>query len=266
MRLFPVSTLLAAGVVAACGPVGEKEPIFLEGRAVAPSGDSLLAITKSDFPGVIIYDRRSGSLDTLGVGELESPLHVQWHDGHWYVSDSRDGLAWIAVFTPDGRLERDIDVDSLTAVLHQFAVLPDGSIVLETRDDQLVALSDDTVRTLALIEPSTRTGLLAASQGGALHLVPHKSITLYNELGKIRWRADWDWEDTVFIIDISVDSQGRPSVLAGREGYDEFMVFGLSPSTGEVVRWQKGPSSSFSADRYGTIEPTQVSRWTGSGT
>jgi hypothetical protein len=265
MRATVSFIVMTAATITACQPIGENELILLEGRAVAPAGDSILAITGSNIPGVLLFDRRTRTVDTLGAAGLESPAHIQWHENRWYVSDARDGLAWITVFGADGRVERDMNVDSITAVLHQFAVLPSGEIVLETRDDKLVALGENGIRTLALMEPSPRTGLLAAAQGGVLHLVPHKTITLYNELGKIRWRVDWEWDDTVFIIDISVDSQGRPNVLAGREGYDEFMVFGFSPFTGEVVRWQEGPSSTFSVNRFGNIEPDQPTRWTGSG-
>lgn len=242
-------------LVTGCEPVGDNELIFLDGRAAAPAGDSLVAVTSSQVSGILVYDRRTGAVDTLGAGALNSPAHVQWHDGRWYVSDARDGLAWIVVLAADGSVERQINVDSVTAVLHQFAVLPSGGIALETRDDQLVTLDDGLVTGLALIESSQRTGLLAAAQGGVLHLVPQRAITLYNELGKIRWRVDWEWDDTVFIIDISVDSRGRPNVLAGREGFDQFMVFGFSPFTGEVVRWQEGHSATFSVDRFGEIIP-----------
>ena len=55
-----MAPLIAATVVAvmACAPVGDQELIFLEGRAVAPAGDSLLAITGSDISGVLLFDRR----------------------------------------------------------------------------------------------------------------------------------------------------------------------------------------------------------------
>jgi hypothetical protein len=257
--IVPLTTILALTV--ACAPVADDELIFLDGRAVAPAGDSVLAMTGSQIPGVLLYHRHTDAADTLGAAELESPTHVQWTGDRWYVSDSRDGLAWIIVFGPDGRVERRFDVDSITGVLHQFAVLPDGSIVLETRDDRLISLKDDSVRTFALIEESPRTGLLAGARGGVLHLVPHKAITLYNERGQIRWRVDWEWDETVFVIDISIDSRGRPNVLAGREGHDEFMVFGFAPETGEVVRWREGPRSTFSVDHWGDIEPDELSHW-----
>jgi hypothetical protein len=255
MRSTALFTIALASITAACEPLGDDELIFLEGRAAAPAGDSLVAVTSSHARGILVHDRVTGAVDTLGTDVLYSPAHVQWHDGRWYVSDARDGLAWIVVLAADGRLERQISVDSITAVLHQFAVLPSGRIVLETRDDQLVAVGDGEHTTFALAESSQRTGLLAAAQGGVLHLVPQRAVTLYNELGKIRWRVDWGWDDTVFVIDISVDSHGRPNVLAGREGHDEFMVFGFSPFTGEVVRWQEGPSATFSVERFGEIAP-----------
>jgi len=255
MRTTALCTIVISSVLVGCEPVGDNELIFVEGRAAAPAGDSLVAVTSSQVSGILVHNRRTGAVDTLGAGVLYSPAHIQSQDGRWYVSDARDGLAWMVVLAADGRVESQFSLDSVTAVLHQFAVLPSGGIILETRDDQLVSLEDGRVTTFALVESSQRTGLLAAAQGGVLHLVPQKAITLYNELGKIRWRVDWGWDDTVFIIDISVDSRGRPNVLAGRQGHNEFMVFGFSPLTGEVVRWQEGPGATFSVDRFGEIIP-----------
>jgi len=251
---YPLA-LLAGVLLQACDAPSQTELIFVDGRAVAPAGDSVLAIANPTLPGVLLFNRLTNKTDTLGIDELVSPTHLQWQGGHLYVSDVRDGRAWIVVFGASGEVEQRIDVDSITAVPHQFAVLPDGRIVLETRDDQLVAFGEDSTSTFALIESSPRTGLLAAVQGGVLHLVPQRTITLYNEMGKIRWRVDWEWADNVFITDISVDSRGRPNLLAGRQGYDGFMVFGFSPSTGEVLRWQEGPNATFSVGAYGDIEP-----------
>lgn len=258
MRSSYPLTLLAGVLLQACDAPSQAELIFVDGRAVAPAGDSVLAISRPTLPGVLLFHRLTGKTDTIGNG-LVSPTHLQWHGGRLYVSDVRDGRAWIVVFGANGEVERRIDVDSITAVPHQFAVLPDGRIVLETRDDQLVAFGEDSISTFALIESSTRTGLLAAVQGGVLHLVPQRTFTLYNEMGKIRWRVDWEWADDVFITDISVDSRGRPNLLAGRQGHDGFMVFGFSPFTGEVVRWQEGPNATFSVGAYGDIEPADSS-------
>ena len=262
MRQLAFAAILAAFTASACEPIPDNELIFLDGRATAPVGDTLIAITSSELSGVLLFDRRTRTVDTLGFTELDSPAHIQWENNRWYVSDVRDGRASIVVFTAAREFERRLDVDSISGALHQFAVLPDGSIVLETRDDRLVALGTDEISTFALIESSQRTGLLAAAQGGVLHLVPQASVTLYNELGKIRWRVEWDWDDTVFITDISVDSKGRPNVLAGRDGFDGFMVFGFSPLTGEVVRWREGPGVTFSMDRFGEIEPDSAGLWT----
>jgi hypothetical protein len=261
MRSSVLVALLAGVLLQACDAPSQAELIFLDGRAVAPAGDSILAISRPTLPGVLVFNRHSGRTDTLGTDELVSPTHLQWHDGRLYVSDARDGRAWIVIFGARGQVEQRIDVDSITAVQHQFAVLPDGRMVLETRDDQLVALHADSISTFALIESSPRTGLLGAVQGGVLHLVPHRTVTLYNEMGKIRWRVEWEWADNVFITDISVDSRGRPNILAGREGYDGFMVFGFSPFTGEVVRWQEGPNATFSIGAYGDIQPDDSSPW-----
>jgi hypothetical protein len=257
---FPLA-LLAGALLQSCDAPSQAELIFLDGRAVAPAGDSVLAISRPTLPGVLIFNRLTRKTDTLGIDELVSPTHLQWHDGRLYVSDVRDGRAWIVVFGAGGEVEQRIDVDSITAVQHQFAVLPDGRIVLETRDDRLVAFREDSISTFALIESSPRTGLLVADQGGVLHLVPHRKVTLYNEMGKIRWRVDWQWADNVFITDISVDSRGRPNILAGREGFEGFMVYGFSPFTGEVVRWQEGPNATFSVGAYGDIEPDDSSPW-----
>jgi hypothetical protein len=43
------------------------------------------------------------------------------------------------------------------------------------------------------------------------------------------------------------------------------MVFGFSPFTGEVVRWQEGPNSTFSVDRFGEIQPDRGSKWMAAG-
>ncbi|UCG86959.1 MAG: hypothetical protein JSW71_24225 [Gemmatimonadota bacterium] len=243
-------------------PGPDLEPVFVDGRAVAPSGDTLLAITAPGMPGVLLYDRRDGTKQWMGVDELSSPAHVQWSEGHWYVSDVNDGLALVTVFTPDGRLADRLDLASHAAVAHQFAVLPGGQIIVETADDRLVAIRGDSVVTFALIDESPRTGMLVAARGGVLHVVPNRTLTLYNGLGKIRWRKEWPWVESLFLTDLAVDSRGRPMILAGLEGRDGFVVYGLDAITGEVIIWMEGPTATFSIRKYGDIQPDTPSNWT----
>ncbi len=264
-RSSPLLAALAASVVTACDRPGPgAEPIFVDGRAVVPVGDTLLAMTGSAVPGVLLYDRRTSTVDTLGADELLSPTHVQWTNGRWYVSDVREGHPWIVVFSAQGTVERRIDLDTLASAPHQFAVLPDGRPVLEAGDGRLVMLDDDSTVIFALAQTSSRTGLLVAARGGVLHAVPDRTITLYNALGKIRWRIDWPWFERAFITDIAVDSRGRPHVLAGEQGRDIFQVFGLSPVTGEAVRWSdESSTATFAVRQLGDIKPDSAVRWLG---
>ncbi|MEJ2237202.1 MAG: hypothetical protein P8X82_02805 [Gemmatimonadales bacterium] len=262
------SMLLAFPVmlVVACDAPGlDMEPVFVNGRAVAPLGDSLLAIILPEKPGVMLYDRRTNTGEILGDDALHSPAHLQWVDDRLYVSDIVDGRPRIVVLTVTGEVNRQIDLGPMAAAAHQFAVLPNGDIITETTDDRLLAVEGDSGSTFALVEASPRTGFLVAARGGVLHAVPDKSLTLYNGLGKIRWRVDWPWEESAFVADLAVDSHGRPLVLAGNEGTEGFVVFGLDPVTGEVSRWMEGPSSTFSISRYGEIQPDSASPWLGAG-
>jgi hypothetical protein len=166
------------------------------------------------------------------------------------------------VFSVAGGLERLIAIDSLVSAPHQFAVLPDGRVVVEAPDGRLLALSGDSVTTFALTPRSERTGLLVAARGGVLHAVPDRAITLYNAQGNIRWRLDWPWNSSAFVADLSVDSQGRPHVLAGEAGRSGFIVFGLLPETGEVGRWSEaGPFATFVVRPLGDIMPDSAYRW-----
>jgi hypothetical protein len=253
-------------IVASCGTPGpDLDPVFVDGRAVASSGDSVLAITATGTPGVVLYDRRSGARTAIGTERLASPAHVQWNDGRWYVSDVAEGRAAVVVLDAGGTPIDRVELGSLAAVAHQFAVLPDGQIVVETADDRLVAVSADSVTTFALIDESPKTGMLLAVRGGVLHVVPHRTLTLYNGLGKIRWRIEWPWVDTLFLTDIAVDSHGRPMILAGHEGREGFVVFGLDANTGEVIIWMEGPTATFSVRKYGDIQPDDAANWLGGG-
>jgi hypothetical protein len=264
MRYSNLAVLTLA--LTACGiPGPDSEPLFVDGRAVASSSDSVLAITSAGTPGVLLYDPRTGSRTTLGAEDLKSPAHVQWNDGMWYVSDVDEGRAEIAVFDSNGTLIDRVMLGSVATVAHQFAVLHDGQMVVETADDRLVAVTADTVTTFALIDESPRTGMLLAVRGGVLHVVPHRTLTQYNGLGKIRWRVEWPWVETLFLTDIAVDSHGRPMILAGHEGREGFVVFGLDANTGEVIVWMEGPTATFSVRKYGDIQPDRPAEWLGAG-
>ena len=264
MRYSILATLVL--IAAACGiPGPDSTPLFVDGRAVASSSDGVLAITSAGTPGVVLYDQDTRSRTKIGADDLASPAHVQWNDGLWYVSDVDEGRAEIAVFDSNGTLIDRVMLGSVATVAHQFAVLPDGQIVVETADDRLVAVTADTITTFALTDESPRTGMLLAVRGGVLHVVPHRTLTLYNGLGKIRWRVEWPWVDALFLTDIAVDPHGRPMILSGHEGRDGFVVFGLDANTGEVIVWMEGPTATFSIRKYGDIQPDSPAEWLGAG-
>jgi hypothetical protein len=196
---------------------------------------------------------------------LTSPFHAQEVGGRWFVSDVDGGRPSIAVVSADGALERRIPLDTLATAPHQFAVLPDGRVVLEMPDHRLVSLSaDGELTTFAIIEEGDRPGLLVAAAGGVLHALPHRSITLYNAQGNLRWRLPWPWHEGAFVTDLAVDARGRYHVLAGEEGRNTFVVFTLSHTSGEVLRWSvPGPYATFVVDRLGQIEPDTADRWLG---
>ena len=246
----------ATALVTACDPPPSSDLIFVNGRAVAAAGDSLLAYTMAGEGGLVVMQRGGASRDTLGRDILSSPFHVQEHAGHWFVSDVADGRAGIVELTAAGELVRRRHVDTLVAAPHQFALLPDGRIVLESPTGILIALAEDSVATFAIVTQGTRTGLLVAVRGGVLHAAPGQWVTFYNANGNIRWRLTWPWGDQAFVGDLGVDAQGRPHVIAGEQGTSGFVVFSLSPITGEVVRWSEpGPYATFAIDRLGDIEP-----------
>lgn len=260
MRLAPTSLPWAgalAGALGACGPSGPApQPIFIDGRAVTAVGDTLLAFTRSGLPVVLLLHRASGAVDTLGRGTLHSPLHIQFDNDRWYVSDVEDGRPSIAVFSRDGRVERRVELAGIGAVPHQFAVLPDHRIVVEMTDGRLVALVGDSIATFVDARGGPKTGLVAAAGGGVVQALPDKHLTLYNQFGHIRWRIDWPWAETAFVTDLTVDANGRIHVIAGIPSENNFVVFGLAATTGEVVRWSTpGPYASFAVDFLGEIRP-----------
>ena len=264
MNRTNIATIAAILALSACEPAGlGVEPLFIDGRAVAVSSDSVLAITAPGVSGVLLIDQRTDARQTIGAGQLTSPAHVQWNEGLLYASDVDGGRPQVVMFSPSGELLDRIDLGPTAAVPHQFAVLPDGQIVFETTDDRLVALQGDSVDTFALNDSSRKTGMMVAARGGVLHAIPHRTLTLYNGLGRIRWRIEWPWSESAFVADLAMDSRGRPLVLAGEEGSEGFVVFALDPVTGEITLWTEGPSATFSSRTFGNIRPDSVANWIG---
>jgi len=264
MKRTHIVAIIATLALSACELAGPRtEPLFVDGRAVAVSSDSVLAITAAGVSGVLLIDQRTGARQSIGADQLTSPAHIQWNEGRLYVSDVDGGRPQVVVFAPGGELLDRIDLGPIAAVAHQFAVLPDGQIVFETTDDRLVALQGDSVHTFALNDPSPKTGMLVAARGGVLHAVPHRTLTLYNGLGRINWRVEWPWSESAFIADLAIDSRGRLLVLAGEQGGEGFVVFALDPITGEVMMWTEGPSATFSTRAYGNIRPDSTGNWIG---
>lgn len=270
MRLAPRHWLWAdvlAGALGACGPSGPApQPIFIDGRAVTAVGDTLLAFTRSGLPAVLLLNRRSQVVDTLSHGALHSPLHIQFSHDRWYVSDVEQGRPSVTVFSRDGRLEQRIDLARVGAVPHQFAVLPDNRLVVEAPDGRLVALLGDSSTTFVDARGGPKPGLVVAASGGVVQALPGKHLTLYNQFGHIRWRIDWPWAETAFVTDLTVDANGRIHAIAGIPSENNFVVFGLAATTGEVVRWSTpGPHASFTVDYLGEIRPDTTQRRDGNG-
>ncbi|HEY2825038.1 MAG TPA: hypothetical protein VGI83_05790 [Gemmatimonadales bacterium] len=254
-----------AAIVIACNRAGSgPQPIFIDGRAVTTVGDTIVAMTRSGGHAVIVRDQRTGALRRLGEGALHSPLQVQWAAGRWYVSDLDQGSYGIVEFSPPGALERRVALDTLTRTPHQFAVLPDGRIVVEGSGRRLLAISRDSITTFARTDSGRKPGLLVAASGGVLLALPDKSITLFNAFGNVRWRIDWQWLETAFFTDVSVDAEGRIHFMAGVPSEGKFIVYSLSPINGEVVRWSEpGPYATFVVDRFGVLTPDSAANWAG---
>ncbi len=264
-RLRFLTTLATLLALTACDPVGQSaELVFVDGRAVAQAGDSVYAFTALDLQGIKLYNRFTSETASLGEEDLASPWQIQWINDKWYVSDVENGQPIIAVFTHDGELESRINLDGIASSPHQFAVLPDGRIVVEASDDRLVAYDGDSVTTFAIVETGPITGLVTAARGGVIHVVPDGVITLYNGLGNIRWRLEWPWDSTIFGVDLAVDGQGRTHILTGQGTEGNFIVFGFSPETGEVIRWsEEGLLATFLVGRLGEYFPDNASNWAG---
>lgn len=265
LRRVGAAVCVATFVIVACSvPDRIGQPIFVDGRAVEPVADSLLAMTRSGSGGVFVRDRRSGMIDTIGADHLTSALHVQEAAGKWYVSDAENGRSSIVVLSGEGTLELRIPTDGLTTTPHQFAVLAEGRIVLESRDGGLIALSGDSVSTFALTERGQQPALLVAARGGVLHALPGHYITLYNRLGNIVWRIDWPWLETAVVTDLAVDAVGRYHVFTAFPTEESFRVYTLSEINGEVIRWS-GPSvnATFVVRRLGEVVADEAKRWLG---
>jgi hypothetical protein len=254
------------GLAACSGGPRPVDPIFVDGRAVTAVGDSLIAFTRQGDSGVIVRDRRSGEVVRHGARALASPHQIQQVGGRWYVSDTGEAGARLVVFTSGWEVEREVALAGVASAPHQFAVLPDGRIVVEAPDGRLVVAPldpTDTSATFALVERGPIAGLVVGVAGGILHAVPQRHLTLYNEHGNIRWRVSWPWRDDAFVTDIAVDVTGRIHVLAGAPAGDGFVCFTVSAATGEVVRWSgPGPAATFTVDRVGEISPDSSARWT----
>jgi len=254
-----------AGVLAlflgCAAPASTFEPIFLSGRAVEPDGDSLFAVTARDAGALVVYDRAGNLRDTLGRGILHNPDHVQIVGDRWYVSDVQDGKPEVVVLDRAGTLQRRIPLGDVATQSHQFAVLPDGAIVVEGHEGRLVAVRGDSVTTFAVVEVGNRPSLMLGAGGGVLHAIPDKTITLYNGFGHIRWRVEWPWAQTAFVSDVGEDSRGRIHFIAGVTQDNTFIAYSMTPGTGEVVRWSEPQRvGSFVVDRLGEIREA-TGRW-----
>lgn len=205
---------------------------------------------------------RGGEVRELGAGILHSPWHIQWSNGEWYVSDIEDGKPSVVVLSQTGELRRRIALERYTITPHQFAVLPDGRIVVEAPDARLLAVAGDSSSVFTVTERAAKTGLLVAASGGVLHAVPDRYITLYNQFGHIRWRLEWPWARTAYVTEIAIDPQSRIHVLAGVPNDGTFIVYSLSNLTGEVVIWSlPSRKPTFIVDRLGQIKPTEAEKW-----
>ena len=268
VRLMSVGTLVGVLSATGCDDRGNDAIVFFAGRAVETIGDSILAVTSSSDNALLVLDLNTNAIDTIGRGIIHSPFHVQFLDGRWYVSDVRDSKPAVRVFSraTDGEwvLVRDIDLTDHTLVPHQFAVLPDGRVVVEANDDRLIAVSEDSVTTFALTESGPRPSIIVAARGGVLHAVPDRYITLYNGFGNIRWRTEWPWSSDAFVTDIAIDQRSRIHVLAGipKVGEGLFRVYSLVGETGEVVWWSDpGERATFSVNFFGDVTADDTGRW-----
>lgn len=209
----------------------------------------------------MVFDRTGQLHDTLGLGILNNPDHVQIMGDAWYVSDVTGGHPEIVVLGRDGTLRRRVPLAGIASHPHQFAVLPDGAIVVEGSAGRLLAVRGDSVSTFAVVEVGRRPSLVVGVGGGVLHAIPDQTITLYNAFGNIRWRVEWPWAETAFVSDIGEDSHGRIQIIAGVAADNTFIAYSMTPGTGEVVRWSEPQrQGSFVANRLGAVREA-TGRW-----
>jgi hypothetical protein len=255
--------LVAVALTAGCdGGAPRWDPIFLDGRAVAVAGDTLLAFTRQGDARITVRDRRTGATYARGENALTSPYHVQAQGGHWYVSDTEEGRSRIVVFSSDWELERELSLDDVAATPHQFAVLPDGRIVVEAPAGGLVTLTDDAPQPFAAAAASTRPAIIVAAGGGVLHAAHGTEIALYNENGNLRARRPWPWNERAYVTDLSVDWRGRIHALVGGDRDGSFRVFTLDRNTFEPIRWSEASAAAtFVVGRLGELEPDSVGHW-----
>lgn len=259
--------MLVVGAVVACESTTQNwDPVFLDGRAVAAAGDTLLAFTRTADASITVRDRRTGAVYSRGASALASPYQVQELGGRWYVSDSRAGKYRIVVFSSDWDLQREIPLDDLNSVPHQFAVLPDGRIVLEANDTTLVAVGTDpnnSVEVFTHIDADARPGMLLAANGGVVYAAPGTSVILFNEHGNVRWNAQWRWNDpNAFLANLAVDWRGRIHALLGGDQNGTFRIFTLGRDSGEPIRWSEPSATpSFVVGRLGELEPDSTATW-----
>ena len=261
MRRGALAVLLLAG----CGaPSSSRDLIFVDGRAVASAGDSVLAITRQGHASILLRDRTTGAVFTRGEHVLRSPFQVQELDGRWYVSDVSENEEWIVVFDAQWEVLDRFRIDTLSLAPHQFAVLPDGRIVLEVGNGRLGSLEEGTLTTFAEFASASRSGFLVAASGGVLHAVPDVAVTLYNAQGNVRWQHPWDWREDVYVSDLAMDARGRMHMLVGESNGNTFVCFSFASATGEVLRWSEpGPAATFSINRMGEVLPDSIGRWIG---
>lgn len=254
--------LLLLGLTACSVTDKAGQPIFVDGRAVITLGDSLLALTHSKVDGFLVRDRRTGKLDTLGRGHLTSPLQLQFMNGSWHVSDVRGSDYFVVSLDAEGNLLKRVDVSRWASAPHQFAMLPDGRLVLEGRDGRLLSVKDDSITTFAASEEADKSGLLVPARGGVIHAVPDYFITQYNGFGNILWRLEWPWLETAVATDVAVDQEGRVHLLAAVPSEEHFRVYTLSKLTGEVTRWSPPAASpTFVVERLGQLTVADAERW-----
>ncbi len=270
-KLLGQNSLAVLGIIAtvlSCDDRGNDALVFFEGRAIETVADTIFAVTSSPNKAILALNLKTDNVDTIGRGDLNSPVHLQFLGGRWYVSDVVNGVPSVKIFErgENGRfhLVREVNLGEQTSLHHQFAVLLDGRIVVESRDDRLVVISQDSVATFALTETGPRPSIVVAARGGVLHAVPDSHLTLYNAFGNIRWRTEWPWSEDAYVTDIAIDAKARVHVLAGiaDRGEGQFRVYSIVGETGEVVWWSDpGERATFSVTLFGDISPDDTGRW-----